>query len=155
MRSASSPRAGQHEDRHVRAGADGAAEVEAVAVGQHQVEDDRVVAAAEGGGETGVCALATVERHARALQIGRHHPGERAVVLDHQQAGGRLAPGHGCRAPFSVPSYESANACRAAKRSGSLMMRGTLFCPPSLPRLFIHAAKAPAGRKRTRAASMP
>src|SRR5919205_553983 len=31
----------------------------------------------------------------------------------------------------------------SAKRSGSLMIRGTLCCPPSFPRLRIQAAKVP------------
>ncbi len=51
--------------------------------------------------------------------------------------------------------YASAKARNSDRSSGSLMMRGTLFCPPSLPRLFIQAAKPPGARMSTRAASSP
>jgi hypothetical protein len=38
-----------------------------------------------------------------------------------------------------------ANSSRPASSFGSAMTRGTLFWPPSLPRLFIQRAKAPGG----------
>ena len=36
-----------------------------------------------------------------------------------------------------------ANAFKSSSSDGSVMMRGTLFCPPSLPRRFIQLAKVP------------
>ena len=51
--------------------------------------------------------------------------------------------------------YALAKSRKESKSFGSLMIRGTLFCPPSLPRLFIHAAKPPGSTMSTRAVSMP
>ena len=77
--------------------AQAAAEIEAVGVGQHEVEDDGVeglalqqrlaLAAGAGDGQT----------KARPAEIVGDHPGEAAVVVDHQDALGHhlsIGPRH-------------------------------------------------------------
>ena len=118
--------------------------------------DDRIVVEAHAqvlAGDSG--AEVVLEGHADAAEIGRDHLGERAVVLDHQEAGDGAVAFHRRAVPSPCSSYPSANWSKPAKSSRSLTMRGTLFWPPSLPRLFIQAAKPPGRRKRTRGVSMP
>ena len=101
----------QHQDRHVGAGANRPAELEAVAIGQHEVQDHRVVAALKGGRETGLGALPMLEGQAGAAEIGRDHLGERAVILDHQQVGHGGPTSTGVRQAFS-PLYRSGRSIR-------------------------------------------
>ena len=82
---------GEHQQRQAAragVGAQLAREVEAVAVGQHEVEHQRVVRllaqpVAAGGDRAG-----GVDRIAGTAQVLAHHGGEARVVVDQQQAGG-------------------------------------------------------------------
>jgi hypothetical protein len=87
---------GQHQDRHVAHAAQPAAEIEPVGVGQHEIEDHRVEAL------TLQQRLALSRRagcrqtKARPAEIVGDHPGEAAVVVDHQDALGHepsIGPG--------------------------------------------------------------
>ena len=81
---------GEHQQRQVaraRVGAQLAAEVEAVAVGQHQVEHQRVVAArgAAARGRRPASRRSSTSKPARP-QVVADHRGEAGVVVDQQQA---------------------------------------------------------------------
>jgi hypothetical protein len=82
---------GEHQHRHLGRGAgqraDAAAHVQAVHVGQHQVEDDQI-------GRIGLHAFQSAEAvsgvrkgKSRLDQVFADHPGQAAIVFDHQQAG--------------------------------------------------------------------
>ena len=78
---------GEHDDRQVALLADGAAQLEAVHLGQHHVEDGGVEAAlraAAPGPALGRVAL--LQLHVEALQVGRQRRRQQLVVVDQQDA---------------------------------------------------------------------
>ena len=112
----------QHQDRDVAAAAQPAAEIEAVGVGQHEVEDDRVESLALQLGFAVAAGAGDGHTKARPAEIVRNHPGEAVVVVDHQDAlGHRLSIGPArsrCHLP-SVLARFSPSADRACDRSRS------------------------------------
>jgi hypothetical protein len=73
--------------RRRRAGADAAADVQPVHVGQHQVEDDQVGRLFLQTGQAAQAVGGVGKGKARLDQVFTDHPGQAAVVFDHQQAG--------------------------------------------------------------------
>ena len=80
MRSSGSPRAG------ARVGAQLAAEVEAVAVGQHQVEHERVEVLGREALASGAERAGGGDVEAGIAQVVAHHGRQAGVVVDQQQS---------------------------------------------------------------------
>ena len=78
---------GEHDDRHVGAGAQLAADLEAVLAGQHEVQQHRVVAARERLLEPAPPVGDVHHREAVALEVLAGEVGEPAVVLDEEDEG--------------------------------------------------------------------
>ena len=77
---------GEHQDGHVGFGPEAPAEVEAVPVREHDVEDHRVERLTPGGRESLGHRLPRGHHVARALQVLAEHVGEGAVVVVDQDA---------------------------------------------------------------------
>ena len=75
---------GQHQHRHVGRRADAPAGLEAVEVGKHDVEDDRVRRAPLQLGKAGIGGRRGADRKAVALEIVREHGGQARIVVDDQ-----------------------------------------------------------------------
>jgi hypothetical protein len=65
-----------------RAGADAAADLEPVEIGQHEVEDQRVEPVAAGERDPGIAGRRMGDAESGLAEIARHHLGETLVVLD-------------------------------------------------------------------------
>ncbi|MCY1532539.1 hypothetical protein D9M68_678210 [compost metagenome] len=107
---------GEHHDGDVAFLADLAAQLEAVHLGQHDVEDGRVVVPRAQLGDAFARALGAVERVAEACEVGGQRRGEVFVVVDQQDAR------HGGIVP---PGKESANgkACNQSGRHRTVQTR--------------------------------
>ena len=86
-RSTSSPAGGDHDDRHVRALAQPAADRVAVDVGQAQVEQDEV---GRRRGERLRAGRGALDREALAAQALGERLGDRVLVLDEQDLHARI-----------------------------------------------------------------
>ena len=69
----------------MRAGADLAADFEAVDIGQHHVEDDRVEGLALERGQALAAGEAAIDDEAGRGQIVRHHGGQPCIVVDDEK----------------------------------------------------------------------
>ena len=89
-----------HHDRNIGARPELARDLEAVAAGQHQIEDDAVVLAAERFGLALDPVVGDGDDDAVALEVSRGQLGETRVVLDqkHLDGGNR-----GIRHPLRIP----------------------------------------------------
>ena len=76
---------GQHQDRRLGARADRAADLEAVDVGQHDVEDDGVERRAVERGEPVATGEAALDDEAGGGQVVRDHGGQPRVVVDDEK----------------------------------------------------------------------
>jgi hypothetical protein len=85
----------QHQYWNTGSGPDPAAHLEAVHVGQHQVQDDRIESLAGLQGETGRAVLGPFDAKSRPAEIVTDHLGKAGIVFDQQNAFGHpriLAP---------------------------------------------------------------
>ena len=84
----------EHQDRRPVAGrSEVAADDEAVAARQHDVEDHDVVAALLGHPEPVVAVVGAVDRESLGLQAAPQRRGDLEIVLDDQQLHGLVPPG--------------------------------------------------------------
>ena len=104
----------QHQDRHVGGRAQAAADIEPVAVGQHQVEDNRVKRLALQESLALACGAGGRQTKAHPAEIVGDHPGEAAVVVDHQDA-----LGHDAQYQAAAPPMSLTHACGGARRGRS------------------------------------
>ncbi len=81
---------GEHDDRHGAGCAQAGADLEAVAVRQHQVEDDRVRLQAALVGQGLAHGVAAADLVAVLRQVLRQHRAQTLVVVDQQDLGGKF-----------------------------------------------------------------
>jgi hypothetical protein len=78
---------GEHDQGDVAVAPDGAAQLEAVHLGQHDVEDGGVEPALSQPGQSRAGAQGLLQRQIEALEVGRQRGAELGVVVDQQDAG--------------------------------------------------------------------
>src|SRR5262245_36646675 len=112
---------GQHQDRDVGGSPDLAAHGEAVPVGQHEVEDERVERLAFERGEPVRGGLVCGHAKARLREIFAHHRGEPRIVLDDEDAIGHARLGWLSQAttmPRITTAMTSSTICFATTAPG-------------------------------------
>jgi len=89
---------GEHEDRRVALGADAAADLVAVQLGQHEVEDDEVGLLGLEGGQRRAAIVGGHDPVPVALEVGAHELHDLAIVVhDEDGAGGAGHEAHASR----------------------------------------------------------
>jgi len=90
---------GQHQDRDVGALAQAPADLDAVDVGQHQVEDDQRRLLRLGCGQCVRAVLGRAHLEARVLEVERHEGSDRLLVLDDEDLGRAAVHGRSGASP--------------------------------------------------------